>query len=309
MNNEEIIKFFLTEKDFGKRLDEVAFSYGLSSSRSKVQQKIKNGDILVNNRKEKPHYIVRFNDFITYKKITNNLLEIKKEDFPIPLIYEDEDLLIVNKPRGLVVHPGNGHYEGTLVNALLYRYGSSLAGNDTLRPGIVHRIDKDTTGLLAIAKSEIAFASLSEQLRTHSMHREYLALVNGTFPKSEGKIDAPIGRKKNDPIRFAVTSDGKEAITTFKVEETFGNSYSLLRCSLFTGRTHQIRVHMDFIHHPVEGDPLYGKENHRLFQNGQLLHAEHLFLKHPKTGEEKQFYAPLPDDFEEVLTRLRSGNF
>ncbi len=300
-------EFIVRENEVSLRLDSLIFSHALASSRTRASTYIDSGYIFVNGKQESAHYKVRIGDIISYQIPTKKPLEIVKEDLPFSLIYEDEDLLIINKPRGLVVHPGNGHEGGTLVNALAYRYGDAFYQVDALRPGIVHRIDKDTTGLLAVAKSERAFISLSNQLKDHSMHREYLALVTGNFPGKEGRIDAPIGRKKDDPIRFAVTKDGKAARTDFVVEEAFA-THSLLRCRLYTGRTHQIRVHMDYIHHPIEGDPLYGTHNHSLFSKGQLLHAAKLYLKHPSDGRECEFEAPLPEDFSNVLSLLRGKN-
>ncbi len=295
----------LSENEQGKRLDEALFSTGIWPSRSRIQSLIKKKEILVNDKPSKPGYIVSLSDVITYQETTNISLSPLAEDIPLEIIYEDADILIANKPAGLVVHPGNGHPSGTLVNALLARGTplSSLGGS--FRPGIVHRIDKDTSGLLAIAKTDKAFISLSEQLKDHSMHREYLALVDGIIAEKKGKIDAPIGRDPLHPIKFAVNlSNGKESITYFEVKERYSERFSLVDCRLLTGRTHQIRVHFEYIGHPIEGDPLYGNNNRHLYKNGQLLHAYRLSLRHPTSGEEVTFEAPLPAAFADILASL-----
>lgn len=295
----------LTEKQWGKRLDEALLSTGIWSSRSRIQSLIKKNEILVNDKPSKPGYIVSLSDVITYQETTNISLSPIAENIPFDIVYEDDDILIVNKPAGLIVHPGNGHPSGTLVNALLAKGISLSSLGGSFRPGIVHRIDKDTSGLLAIAKTDKAFLSLSEQLKDHSMHREYLALVDGIIAEKKGKIDAPIGRDPSHPIKFAVNLlKGKEAITYFETKERYSERFSLLDCHLLTGRTHQIRVHLEYIGHPIEGDPLYGSNNRHLYQGGQLLHAYRLSLKHPTSGENMSFEAPLPKAFEDVLAKL-----
>ena len=299
-------EIILSEKEEGKRLDEALLPYGIAPSRSRLQSLIKEKAILVNGEAKKPSYIVCLSDVVTYQETTNKKPTLAAENIPFEIVYEDEDLLVTNKPAGLVVHPGNGHHDGTLVNALLYREKnlSSLSSND-LRPGIVHRIDKDTSGLLVVAKTDKAFLGLSNQLRDHSMHREYLALVEGIIEENRAKIDAPIGRDPKHPVRFAVNlAKGKEAITYFEVKERYSEKLTLIDCRLLTGRTHQIRVHLDYIHHPLEGDPLYGENNKRFYQNGQLLHAYRLTFEHPVTGKTMTFEAPLPKHFKEVLDRL-----
>jgi 23S rRNA pseudouridine1911/1915/1917 synthase len=289
----------------GKRLDEFLFSLGVAPSRSKVQDLIKDSKVLVNGKVEKSHYSLRLSDVITYQEYTNKQPTLVGEDIPLNVVYEDEDILVINKPAGLVVHPGNGHYDGTLVNALIYHEKELANPEDEVRPGLVHRIDKDTSGLLCIAKTDLAFASLSKQLSDHSMHREYYALVKGTIYENDGKIDAPIGRDFNHPTKFAVDPvHGREAVTYFHVEKRYQEPYTFISCRLLTGRTHQIRVHLDYIGHPVIGDPLYGEGNRKLYDKGQLLHAYQLTFTHPRTGKSVTFKAPLPDYFQEILDKL-----
>lgn len=294
------------EKLVGKRLDEVLTDAGAAPSRNKVQSLIKDGKVSVNGAQESPHYWLRLSDIITYQEYTSKQLSLKGEDIPLNIVYEDEDILVINKPAGLVVHPGNGHWSGTLVNALIYHEDSLAHEDDLVRPGIVHRIDKDTSGLLCIAKNDFAFEGLASQLRDHSMHREYYALVKGTIYEDDGKIDAPIGRDRARPNRFAVDIvNGKEAVTFFHVEKRFQEPYTFLSCRLLTGRTHQIRVHMEYINHPVIGDPLYGTGNKTLYNKGQLLHAYRLTFVHPRSHKEVTFEAPLPDYFRDILDTIK----
>ncbi len=296
----------LSELEGGKRLDEV-LSKGAGWPREKAKRAIKEGLVKINGEViAKPSKSVSKGDEIEYEEPEIKKSELIPEDIPLDVVYEDDDILVINKPQGLIVHPGNGHPDGTLANALLYREGK-LAGEAT-RPGLVHRIDKDTSGLLAVAKSERAYASLRGQLSDHSMHRVYLALVKGRIPEDEAKIDAPIARDPANPLKYKVVGEGgKEAVTYFDVVERY-SGYTLIRCRLFTGRTHQIRVHLDYIGHPVEGDPLYGSGNRKIYKNGQLLHAEKLILRHPADNREMEFTAPLPDYFVKVLDDLRSAN-
>jgi len=289
----------------GKRLDEALTSAGVAPSRAKVQSLIKENKVLVNGKEEKAHYELRLSDVITYQEYTNKLPTLEGENIPLNIVFEDEDILVINKPAGLVVHPGNGHYDGTLVNALIYHEKELANPEDEIRPGLVHRIDKDTSGLLCIAKTDLAFQSLSKQLSGHSMHREYYALVKGTIYENDGKIDAPIGRDPNHPTKFAVDpKKGKEAVTYFHVEKRFTEPFTFVSCRLLTGRTHQIRVHLDYIGHPVIGDPLYGEGNRKLYDKGQLLHAYQLTFTHPRSGKTVTFKAPLPDYFQEILDKL-----
>lgn len=298
--------FSLEEQHQGKRLDEVVFSLGITLSRSKASALIKEGKVRVNGKQEKAHYLCEAGDLLEAEEAEARPLNLAAQDIPLDVVYEDDDILILNKPAGMLVHPGNGHEDGTIVNALLYRGLDLPSGSEAARPGIVHRIDKDTSGLLAIAKTEEAMLSLSKQLSTHSMHREYLALVKGIILEDQGKIDAPIGRDKLVPTRNAVdVRGGKESVTYFTVKKRYKRSdVTLVSCRLLTGRTHQIRVHMDYIGHPVIGDLAYGSSNRKLYNKGQLLHAYRLTLVHPKTGEEMSFEAPLPSHFEKILATL-----
>ena len=291
----------LDETYFGMRLDEALLKSGLFLSRSKASAAIKDGRVTADGVKLKPALIIEKPFAIVYEDepVSSHLAS---EEMELNVLYEDDDILIIDKPVGLLVHPGNGHPSGTLANALVSR---GIQVGDASRPGIVHRIDKDTSGCLAIAKTEEAMLSLQSQLVDHSMHREYVALVLGIIPEDEAKIDAPIARSKKEPLKNCVDLKGKEAVTYFKVVKRYPSSnVTLVRCRLQTGRTHQIRVHMEYIGHPVIGDPLYGKGNRKLYDAGQLLHAEKLILVHPRTKEKMEFTAPLPEHFKEVLDTL-----
>ena len=288
-----------------RRLDEALFSLGDFLSRSKAKEAIDKGLVYVNGKKGKPALRLEEGDELSYELPESEPSDLIKEDIPLDVIYEDEAILVINKPAGLVVHPGAGHSSGTLVNGLLYRNEDIEKEESSLRPGIVHRIDKDTSGLLAVAKTEEAMLGLQEQLKDHSMHREYLALVSGIIKEDDGKIIAPLGRDKESRVKFKVDLKGKEAITFFSVKERFLRSKAtLVDCRLLTGRTHQIRVHMEYIGHPVVGDPLYGKGNRVLYDKGQLLHAYRLSFLHPITKKSLSFEAPLPPYFLEVLKKL-----
>ena len=286
----------------GKRLDEALFLLGAGISRSKCQKLIKQGDCLVNGKAESAHYLVQEGDLLEYSPYVEPSLELKPEQMEVNVVYEDEDMIIVDKPAGLVVHPGAGNHEHTLVNGLLGKYE---LGGDAVRPGLAHRIDKDTSGLLAVAKTEAALLELQNQLRDHAMHREYLALADGIIEEARGKIIAPLARSRDNRLKQAVDLSGKMAITHFEVIERFASSkVTLLRCVLETGRTHQIRAHLEYIGHPIIGDQLYGKGNRRLGAKRQLLHAEKLILTHPRTGERMEFHSPLPDDFKSILDSI-----
>lgn len=290
----------------GKRLDETLTSSGFYPSRSVAKKMIVEGKVTINGKVEKPHYNLRENDLLVALEYSAPKADLAGEDIPLDIVYEDDDVLLINKPVGMVVHPGNGHYEGTLVNALIGRE-MALSEGDPDRPGIVHRIDKDTSGLLLVTKNDNAYRKIQEQLSTHTMHREYYALVKGIILEDDGKINAPIARDKNRPTRNCVdVLHGKEAITFFHVEKRYKDSeVTLVSCRLLTGRTHQIRVHMDYIGHPVIGDPLYGTGNRRIYDAGQLLHAYKLTFIHPSSGKEMSFTAPLPERFEKVLSTLK----
>lgn len=272
-------------------------------SRSQIQDWIKAGDLLVNGQVVKPNYKLQEGDEIVVTVPEAVELEVLPENIPLDVVYEDEDVIVVNKARGMVVHPAAGHTSGTLVNALLYHCDDLSGINGVKRPGIVHRIDKDTTGLLMVAKNDVAHESLASQLKDRKIKREYIALVHGEVAHELGTIEAPIGRDTNDRQRMTVTDkNAKEAITHFRLLERY-KDFTLVECKLETGRTHQIRVHMRYIGHPLAGDPKYGPR--RTIQlNGQALHAATLGFFHPRTDEWLEFEAPLPADFEAELAKL-----
>jgi 23S rRNA pseudouridine1911/1915/1917 synthase len=289
----------------GLRLDKALSLILEDVSRSKVQSHLENGHILVNQKKEKPSYKLCENDLITIEDFPNEVSDLNPEDIPLDIVYEDDDLIVVNKPKGLVVHPGAGNEEHTLANALKFHSDNLSTLNGEFRPGIVHRIDKDTAGLLIVAKNDAAHAFLSNQLADHTLGRKYYALVLGVIPENEGKIIAPIGRDQKFRQKMAVDLlRGKEAETNFKVIERFKDS-TLVECALKTGRTHQIRVHMAYIGYPVIGDPIYGKGNRKMYDEGQLLFAHEIHFIHPKTKKEMTFSADLPQYFKEILEKLR----
>lgn len=298
-------KLLITNSDYnGLRLDKVLVSELKDRSREFIMRLIDEGEVLVNDKKAKNSYRVKENDEITINIPEAKNLDATPQDIPLDIVYEDDDIIVINKPRDLVVHPSNGHEDGTLVNALL-AHCTNLSGiNGVKRPGIVHRIDKDTTGLLVVAKNDYAHEFLAKQLEDHTLHREYIALVKGVIKEEDGKIIAPIGRDKYNRQKMAVdVKNGKPAVTHFHVLKRF-NQYTLISCVLETGRTHQIRVHMNYIGYPIEGDPVYGPKSHLLFDKGQLLHAEKLILIHPKTKKKMTFSAPLPKDFQDVIDNL-----
>jgi 23S rRNA pseudouridine1911/1915/1917 synthase len=248
-------------------------------------------------------YTPKTGDTIVLNLEETTLPSIEAENIALDIVYEDADIIVINKPLGMVVHPAPGHYQGTLVNALLFHFQSLSTTNGTLRPGIVHRIDKDTTGLLVVAKNDQAHEFLAKQLVRHDMQRHYVALVQGVIDEPHGKIVARIGRSPIHRQMMAVTNEGKEAVTHFSVKQRFKN-YTLLDVALETGRTHQIRVHMNYIGHSIEGDPVYFKTKNQLFQLGQLLHAYQLVLRHPQTQALMTFEAPLPNHFKAVIKDL-----
>jgi 23S rRNA pseudouridine1911/1915/1917 synthase len=301
----EIIEIFADEED-NDRIDIFLAQELNEISRTYVQRLIKDGLVRVNDRLVKPKYLVNEGDHILVQLPEPKNLEIVSEDIPIDIIYEDEDIAIVNKPQGMVVHPAPGNYSGTLVNALLFHLNNLSTINGIIRPGIVHRIDKDTSGLLMIAKNNYSHSFLSEQLKEHSITRKYLALVDGNIKEDKGTINAPIGRHPIDRKKMTVTeNNSKEAVTHFTVLERFFD-YTLIQAQLETGRTHQIRVHMSFIKHPVTGDPVYGSKNQKFRLNGQLLHAKTLGFIHPRTKEYIEFSSELPNHFIDVLSNLRN---
>lgn len=282
-----------------KRLDIAIPILMPSFSRSQIQKLVKENKILVNNVLVKSSYRLKDNDIVTIDETTTNS-SLQGEDIPLDIIYEDGDVLVINKPRGLVVHPGNGNHNHTLVNALLY-YAPSLSSIDAMRPGIVHRIDKDTSGLLVVAKNNSAHRFLAAQLSDHTMHREYMALVQGIIKENIGQIIAPIARDKNNPLKMAVdTKFGKEAETFFRVKERYQDA-TLVDVKLKQGRTHQIRVHFAYINHPVIGDMIYGRDNRHKIKDGQILHAYKISFIHPTSKKLMSFTAPLPPYFLAAL--------
>lgn len=321
MNDTLKIALLADEAAVGKRLDSwLAESYE-ELSRSYLQRLIREGMILADGKPVKPSYKIKGQENIVLHLPPAKPLDILPEDIPIDIVYEDDDILIVNKPKGMVVHPAPGHYSGTLVNALMYHCGDRLSGiNGVLRPGIVHRIDRDTTGLLVICKNDAAHSAVAAQLAEHSITRRYLALVIGGIHSDEGVIDLPIGRSRTNRLKMAVDPyGGKHAVTHYTVMERF-KGFTLLQCRLETGRTHQIRVHMAHSGHPVAGDPLYGTTDQVLHfrvtkdgteqtcafpLQGQALHAEVLGFIHPTTKQYMEWKAPLPDYFKVLLNKLR----
>ena len=291
-------------KEAGNRLDK-ALADLTELSRSQANEAIKAGTVLVNGKPAKAKYAVKEGDVITYVLPEEEVLEYKAEDIPLDIIYEDADVAVVNKPQGMVVHPSAGHTSGTLVNALMYHVKDLSSINGVVRPGIVHRIDKDTSGLLMIAKNDKAHNALAAELKDKKSLRKYVAIVHGNLPNDRGVIEAPIGRSDKDRKKQAVTAKGKPAVTRFTVLERFGN-YTLVELQLETGRTHQIRVHMAYIGHPVAGDPLYGPRK-TLKGHGQFLHAKTLGFTHPTTGELVEFTAEEPAIFKETLEKLREA--
>ncbi|WP_270350781.1 RluA family pseudouridine synthase [Ligilactobacillus ruminis] len=287
------------------RLDKVCSEIFSDYSRSQIKQLLDGGNITVNGKTEKAKYKVKSGDLIRLEEPETKTLELRPENIPLDIVYEDDDVIVINKPQGMVVHPAPGHDEHTLVNALLYHCPLSTI-NGTFRPGIVHRIDKDTSGLLMVAKNDKAHRSLAKQLKDKTNIREYVALVHGRIAEDEGTINAPIGRSLKDRKKQAVVKDGRNAVTHFEVLKRY-RDYTLVKCILETGRTHQIRVHMKYIGHPLVGDPLYGPKK-TIKGNGQFLHAGKLGFVHPTTEKLLIFEAPLPKIFQECLEKLDKTN-
>ncbi|HES2338149.1 TPA: RluA family pseudouridine synthase [Streptococcus pyogenes] len=286
----------------GQRLDKALADLS-PLSRGQANDQIKQGLVLVNGQQKKAKYTVQAGDVICFELPKEEVLEYQAQNIPLDIIYEDDTLAIINKPQEMVVHPSAGHPSGTMVNALMYHIKDLSSINGVVRPGIVHRIDKDTSGLLMVAKTDAAHQALAEELKAKKSLRKYLAIVHGNLPNDRGMIEAPIGRSEKDRKKQAVTAKGKEAVTRFTVLERFGD-YSLVELQLETGRTHQIRVHMAYIGHPVAGDPLYGPRK-TLSGYGQFLHAKTLGLTHPMTGKEMIFTVEAPEIFQKVLKLLR----
>jgi len=289
----------------GQRLDTFLAASNPELSRSQVQKMIESNAIKVNGKAVKKNYKLRPGDTVKLNLPEPEELAVEPENIPLDILYEDSDIVVINKPRGMVVHPAPGNPRGTLVNALLHHCKDLSGINGKLRPGIVHRLDKDTSGVLIAAKNDTAHRALAKQIKDHDFKRVYVALVYGLVKQDRGLIDAPIGRDPNDRKRMAVVfKNSKRAVTRFKVLERF-EKYTLVELELETGRTHQIRVHMSYIKHPVVGDTKYGRSKNNLGFQGQALHAKVLGIKHPRTGEYMEFSAELPEYFKEVLDALR----
>ena len=302
MNNIET--FQITEQNINQRLDMYIASLDLDLSRSMAQKMIENGQVLVNDKLAKTSYKTKLNDKIQVIIKEPKDTSIKAQNIPLDIIYEDDDILVINKAKGMVVHPGNGNPDGTLVNAVLNHCKGSLSGiGGEIRPGIVHRLDKDTSGLITIAKNDKAHINLSKQIQDRKVKKIYTALVKGVIPEDTATINMPIGRSNIDRKKMAVRKDGKEAITHIKVIKRY-NKYTLISVKIDTGRTHQIRVHMAEIGHPVVGDMVYSNGKNEFGVEGQMLHAKSLDFKHPITGKEMHVEAELPEYFKNVLQEL-----
>ncbi len=295
-------KFLIEKKYEGQRLDKALALLNENLSRSYIIKLINEGNVIVNNNNEKPSYLLKENDEIILNIPEEKELNLEKEDLNLDIVYEDEYVAVVNKPKGMVVHPGAGNFEHTLVSGLLYEMDDLSSINGTIRPGIVHRIDKDTSGLLMIAKNDIASKSLTEQLKNHSCKREYIALVYGNIENNLGRINAPIKRSKLDRKKMAVDKEGKNAVTNFTVLKRY-KDFTLVSCKLETGRTHQIRVHFEYIGHPLVGDKIYGRRK-VIGDDGQFLHAKTIGFYHPYTNEWMEFDSELPKYFKDFLAKL-----
>ncbi len=295
----------ITENQAGERIDRfLADSQDLT--RSFLQKILKEGEIIVNGKSVKANYKLRKGDRIEFEIPEAVEPDIVAEDIPLSILYEDADVLVVDKPKGMVVHPAAGHYSRTLVNAVMYHCKGELSGiNGVLRPGIVHRIDRDTTGSIIICKNDMAHNEIARQLKEHSINRRYRAIVTGVLKDEEGTIEGAIGRDKKDRKKMAITADGKPAVTHYRVLQRFKH-YTYVECVLETGRTHQIRVHMASIGHPLLGDEVYGRRSDKYKCEGQCLHAMTLGFHHPRTGEYIEVNAPLPPYFEHLLAVLES---
>lgn len=302
----ETLNFNITEENNNIRIDRYLAEQCPDLSRSYIQKLAKNGAVFVNNRQVKANYKVQPQDQVILTIPDMQVPDILPENIPLDILYEDQWLLVVNKPKDMVVHPSAGHMEGTLVNAVMAHCGEHLSGiNGVLRPGIVHRIDKDTTGALLICKDDTVHRDLAEQLKVHSIKRRYRAIVQGNLKEDQGTVDAPVGRHPTDRKKMAVNyKNGKEAVTHYQVLERFGNA-TYIECRLETGRTHQIRVHMASLGHPLLGDTIYGSSKNPYHLQGQALHAMILGFIHPITREYLEFQAPLPEYFIKLLDKLR----
>lgn len=299
-------KQFTARENFSRA--DIFISGELDSTRSSLKRLFEDGLVLINGKRAKPSQAVSIGDIAEVTLPDAVEYAAKPEDIPIDIVYEDNDIAVVNKPQGMTVHMGNGNIDGTLVNALLYRLDSLSGINGVIRPGIVHRIDKDTSGLLVVAKNDRAHLSLSKQIEEKTCKRTYIALLEGMLNKDSGTVTTYIGRDPRDRVKMAVVEPekGKIAITDYTVLKRYAQGYTLCRFDLHTGRTHQIRVHAKYLSHPVVGDPVYGIKKQKFKLSGQLLHAWKLTLVHPTTGDEMTFEAPLPEYFKKILNKLTS---
>ena len=300
-----MLKFVVNAEQQNKRLDVFLSEKNTELSRSNIQRLIEEKKVLVNGKIEKPSYKVQENDVITQEKEKPKDIELKAQNIPLEIIYEDNDIIAINKPKGLVVHPANGNPDGTLVNAIMAICKDSLSGiGGQIRPGIVHRLDKDTSGILIVAKNDKAHINLSNQIQNREVKKTYIALVRGIVKENEATIDMPIGRSTKDRKKMAVTSKGKNAITHIKVLNRF-NEYTLLQVNIETGRTHQIRVHLAEIGYPVVGDSVYSNGKNKFGIQGQCLHAKSLDFKHPITAKQMHLEAELPQYFKNIISELK----
>lgn len=300
----EVELIMVEEEMEGERLDAFVADQVEQLSRSLVKNLISEGKVLVDGVSRKASYHVHSGEEVSIEIPEPQVLKIEPRNIPLEIIYQDEDLAVINKPKGLVVHPAHGNWDYTLVNALLYHIKDLSGINGQLRPGIVHRLDKDTSGVMMVAKNDMAHRSLTEQIKEHSIKREYIALIHGKLKENLGTIDAPIGRSKVDRKKMAVVAEGRPAISKYQVLERF-NNYSLVKVELLTGRTHQIRVHFAYIKHPVVGDPLYSSGKKHFNLESQALHAHLLGFVHPRRGEYMEFSRPFPGYYDDILAYLR----
>ena len=297
-------KVVVEENAQKKRIDSYIVDKNINLSRTAIKRLLDEGKILVNGKKQKPSYKPEVGDIITIEIPAPEEIELKPQDIPIDVIYEDKDIIVVNKQKGMVVHPANGNPDGTLVNAILAKCKDTLSGiGGEIRPGIVHRLDKDTSGLLVIAKNDKAHINMSKQIQDRKVIKKYIALVKGVIGENTATIDMPIARSTKDRKKMAVDKNGKEAITHYKVVQRY-DKYTLLEIKIDTGRTHQIRVHMAYIGHPVVGDMQYSNGKNEFGIEGQMLHSKYLEFDHPITGKRLKLEAPLPEYFEQVLKEL-----
>ena len=301
------MEYIIDKSNVKKRLDKFILEQDLKITRSYIKKLIEDGNITVNGKIEKSGYSLKEKDVVKVVLKDDVLLDVKAQDIPLDILFEDNDIIIVNKPKGMVVNPANGNYEGTLVNALMYSHEGKLSGiNGKIRPGIVHRIDKDTSGILVVAKNDKAHKKLSDVFKEHDIKREYIALVKGIVKEDNFTIDLPIGRSIKDRKKMAVTNkNSRKAVTHIEVLKRFyASNVTLVKATLETGRTHQIRVHMSYINHPLVGDEVYGKKDGKFKVTGQMLHAKTLGFNHPITGKYVEFQSNLPNEFLNIIDKL-----